>query len=944
MADKYPKSSGWSRCEIVVDHTLVGDTLTDFPVRVDLSALTDDFWDYVRDGGGEIKITASDGATELPRKVLSCDTGTKTGALIFSADELDPDSDTMFYLHFGKSGVSDYADDDTYGGHAVWSSSYVISSPDGGCTDLSANETDGTLIGTLSAGDSTGLFGAATAFPGSDDYVQIATSGDTLAKITLDAVVKFTSASNCCLFSKSAYSADLTINISFSWNILEVIQKYTGNRIHQYSYSFSTDTWYHIVVGYDRSSLSNVPTAMINGSVLTPFYSSAGYGSFSSSGDIYLGGLTGTGDLTGVLDEVCIVNDDMSGDFSTDWYATEYNNFFSPGSFLTFQNYDNAEPGFTGAQYLVCRIGEIVSTQAVLPDLGYGGMECLPSGLGLGISHQHINQPIGNGGLVCLRAGMGLNNVSVLFPGMGLAGDEAVVNRICAGASGMLTLRNRLSAGPISGQFSVLETILETAYVFAYQQVMTSLADVEAPIYTFATGVYLDGRNITGLCSRVVISQDQASIFNEVVIDSNDQGLYHLADPGTRRGTARIEIQIDGDQHDFLLETRSGSIRDGFSLSGRDVTARESEEYAGKITYEFADGPKTSSEAAADMATVSAVDWDAIDWLLPDDFDFFGAPIDGISMLAAEVGAIVRAQSDGSLLVRNKYTQRPIDLATAEADISYDQRQLMSLRKANVARALYDAVSVSCDQGVEAFVPAMEVEEGAPKTGDTIHIKVFWPAGQAATFAHYSTSGLLRSRGTVTERVSGEVVEFVNSTAEAQYPVFSLDRTEWIGAEGGDISYTPGKTALYLEDDQAFRVAKIGYTTRYERLELRGSSVSQLLAVIFLSAAESAGFLVNVICADSPDDPVYGDVISSNLITSIPVARITGQAYLDDHHHDYEEVTFDAPYDADAADGAICYVNDDEIGGRGNYQIMASDIVIEGPKTYNQVTSRRWTL
>jgi hypothetical protein len=75
----------------------------------------------------------------------------------------------------------------------------------------------------------------------------------------------------------------------------------------------------------------------------------------------------------------------------------------------------------------------------------------------------------------------------------------------------------------------------------------------------------------------------------------------------------------------------------------------------------------------------------------------------------------------------------------------------------------------------------------------------------------------------------------------------------------------------------------------------------------------------------------------------VPVAKIRGQAWIDDHHYNYQDVTFSAAYDSDAVDGAVCYINDDEIGDRGNYYIMASDIVIDGPKVTNEITARRFS-
>ena len=55
-------------------------------------------------------------------------------------------------------------------------------------------------------------------------------------------------------------------------------------------------------------------------------------------------------------------------------------------------------------------------------------------------------------------------------------------------------------------------------------------------------------------------------------------------------------------------------------------------------------------------------------------------------------------------------------------------------------------------------------------------------------------------------------------------------------------------------------------------------------------------------------------------------------------------MTFETPYNTLADDGAIVYINDALIGELGNYQIIASDIVIQGPKIANRLTVRKWEL
>ena len=67
--------------------------------------------------------------------------------------------------------------------------------------------------------------------------------------------------------------------------------------------------------------------------------------------------------------------------------------------------------------------------------------------------------------------------------------------------------------------------------------------------------------------------------------------------------------------------------------------------------------PTMASDLVQDFASVSVVDWDSgcEDWLVPDTFSFVGVPIDAIASIAQEIGAIVRAQDDGSILIKKKF-------------------------------------------------------------------------------------------------------------------------------------------------------------------------------------------------------------------------------------------------------------------------------------------------
>jgi hypothetical protein len=167
----------WShRLKITIHSSFVSSDLIDFRVFLRLSDFPSVFWDNVKNGGGDIRITKSDGTTEVPREIVSCDTTTQKGEVHFKASGvLSSSVDTDFYIYFGNSSSSDYAPTDTYGAQAVWTD-YAFVSHDGGGTN-SKDGTIGTPFGDIvigGGGDSP--TGKATQFNGTSEYIDYADS------------------------------------------------------------------------------------------------------------------------------------------------------------------------------------------------------------------------------------------------------------------------------------------------------------------------------------------------------------------------------------------------------------------------------------------------------------------------------------------------------------------------------------------------------------------------------------------------------------------------------------------------------------------------------------------------------------------------------------------------------------------------------------------------
>jgi hypothetical protein len=138
-------NDNWNyRVKITVDNTKVASDLTNFPVYVDLGNLPADFHTNVNQTDGrDIRVTKSDGTTELAREVVFYDSTNDTGELHFKADSISSSTDTDFYIYYGNTTATEPAVTDTYGRNAVWSDYKAVyhmnEAPNGTVIDSAGN-------------------------------------------------------------------------------------------------------------------------------------------------------------------------------------------------------------------------------------------------------------------------------------------------------------------------------------------------------------------------------------------------------------------------------------------------------------------------------------------------------------------------------------------------------------------------------------------------------------------------------------------------------------------------------------------------------------------------------------------------------------------------------------------------------------------------------------
>ncbi|OGM91865.1 hypothetical protein A2755_00680 [Candidatus Wolfebacteria bacterium RIFCSPHIGHO2_01_FULL_48_22] len=321
-------NASWQyRVKITVQNTEVDADLTNFPVYVDLSDLPAGFHSHVNQTDArDIRVTKTDGTTELPREVVFYTAASDTGELHFKADSVADASDTDFYIYYGNAGASDYAISDTYGANNVWTNGYEavyhLHESSGGTDaikDSTANANHSTDANTPTFG-ATAPVGKGITFNGSNEDLTLKNYPGYSTEMHYSFWAKPTSAS-------TQYNIIATKSQLLRLNHASTNRTYlwanTSGAADYINYTWDTN-WHYVSAGYKNTVgwlfLIDTTTKTVSsaGSYLNTTNSNKtiaqyGWGSY----------------FGGTLDEIRISNTMRN----LTWSSTEYNNQNAPNTF-----------------------------------------------------------------------------------------------------------------------------------------------------------------------------------------------------------------------------------------------------------------------------------------------------------------------------------------------------------------------------------------------------------------------------------------------------------------------------------------------------------------------------------------------------------------------------------------------------------------------------------
>jgi len=278
--------TGWdARLTVTSDATLVDEDIG--YGRVPLSALGADFWDATngvnQTDGRDIRVTTSDGETEVPVEIVGFDATADTGAIYFKT-ALSTSSDTVLYIYYHNTSATMPAITDTYGAENVWTDFVMVQHLDQAGTDTQidsgAGDNDATMNGSMTTGDN--VDGPTSDWPGLDfdgidDCLSIASgTGFDTDTITISMWLKKTADTSSYIMGGGT---DFTIG---NTRIRLDDVNFTGGKIRYKLYrSWSgaeaawrhdtsdelplLSTWVKLDIAYDGSSSSNNPSVYMDG-------------------------------------------------------------------------------------------------------------------------------------------------------------------------------------------------------------------------------------------------------------------------------------------------------------------------------------------------------------------------------------------------------------------------------------------------------------------------------------------------------------------------------------------------------------------------------------------------------------------------------------------------------------------------------------------------------
>ncbi len=352
------------RVRVTADSAYVDADLNNFPMYFNVANIPVDsnFWNHVREDGGDIVMTSDDGITRLPLELVSFATSTHSGEMYFKGN-VENSTSTIFYIYYGSSTASQPAFGAAYGRNAVWTNGFEAVWHLNSITSLSdstGNGHNGTYSGNPT-NYSSGRLGGAIAFDGVGDYISTGVFGTNTidfgnADYTASFWVRPTDTTAGALMAKG--TNDTTWSSNEKQFFFTSVAGAAGNGLIPNMVGWGCDwqgaaagntvtsgAWNQLV--YSRTDSTNTKAIYINNTsrTLVGNYNTTNTAD-TNTWILYLGrrissDVNPNEDYHGVMDEVRL----SSTTRSSTWLSTEYNNQNSNSSYFGVSSEESLSAG-----------------------------------------------------------------------------------------------------------------------------------------------------------------------------------------------------------------------------------------------------------------------------------------------------------------------------------------------------------------------------------------------------------------------------------------------------------------------------------------------------------------------------------------------------------------------------------------------------------------------
>lgn len=545
-------------------------------------------------------------------------------------------------------------------------------------------------------------------------------------------------------------------------------------------------------------------------------------------------------------------------------------------------------------------------------------------------------------GIQQIKNGFGIEGRTIISGGFGFQAIQNIKNNIGTFAQSIQKSLNSIFATSINPIFRFKNLIEDKNNQLGINKITGAIGDLNItavyPVVTYE--IYLDGNPIKSKITSLQISMAESSIHNSFTFTSTDTQLYNLCNPVTNYKQMRIEIHVGIRVFLFLLEERSGNYS-GFTIWGRSLSAKLDNPYEKETNFSIT-GKEKASSLAGTLADTVAINFLIDDWIIPETFNYVGLKIDGLLKIAQEVESLLRSDDDGTIVIRNKYPVRPININVTKPAITYNaESNLITL---DVAEKIGTKENIIQVQGYaeEIVLPILELEEspnGQLKRKDDIFVRAYWGTETPPEITEvYATAGKAVKQNSNNSEINEETVTFEDGKATVSKPIVNLISTTWIGQKGNDVDWKKLSNEIYISDLKA-RVATVKYKTVYDRYRIYGHDVLTLIYVMVINSKYSVS--IKVLMGNEDKE---AQAITKPLLTDNNTAIKAGTAYLDDKKYDSIEIDFEAPYNDLAKDGIIIRLEDPQLELYGNCHIRDCEINFDGPKVTNKIKAVKFKI